>query len=94
MAGKRISTDWVGLGVIVTLLLGLGGWMLSLQAQTNNRLDRCEAKIKKRLDGIDTRLGALEARLGSLGQRVARIEGMIERSSPFAAGKRVPPGAK
>lgn len=91
MAGRLTVADWAGLvGVQVALILGLGSWMLFLQSRTDNRLDR----IEDRMGSLEQRMARVEERLGSLERRVSRIETLIERSSPFAAGKHATPEGK
>ena len=88
MAGRLAVADWAGLvGVRVALILGLGSWMLFLQSRTHNRLDRIEG----RMGSLEQRMARVEERLGPLERRVSRIETLIERSSPFVAGRHATP---
>lgn len=63
MAGKRPIVDWVGLGVIVTLLLGLGGVL-------HTRLNRIEDQvgaIRNEVRGMDRRLARIEGLIKGAG---------------------------
>ena len=57
--------------------------LLAVQSRTNERLDRIEDQVSE-----------VRTELYSLGQRVARIEALIERTSPPAAGKHGIPETK
>ena len=50
--------------------------LLAVQSRTNERLDRIEDQVSE-----------VRTELYSLGQRVARIEALIDRSSPPTVGK-------
>ena len=63
MAGKRPIVDWVGLGVIVTLLLGLGGVL-------HTRLNRIEDQvgaIRTEMRGMDRSLARIEGLIEGAG---------------------------
>ena len=63
MAGKRPIVDWVGLGVIVTLLLGLGG---VLHTRLNGIEDQVGA-IRNEVRGMDRRLARIEGLIEGAG---------------------------
>ena len=94
MNSKRTGTDWVALGVLVALILGLGGWM-------DKRLDRFEdqmntgfSEVREEIGTVRTEIGAVRTELYKVGQRVARIEGAIAGPSPLPTGKHTAPGGK
>lgn len=75
-------------------LLGVGialaGLMLGLQVRADKRRYARDARMEQRLDGMEQRLGGMDMLIGSLrseirgiDRRLARIEGLIERSGLF-----------
>lgn len=68
-------------------LLGVGialaGLMLGLQVRADKRRDARDARMDKRLDGMDKLIGSLQSEVRGIDRRLARIEGLIERSGLF-----------
>lgn len=96
MNGKRSGTDWVGLGVLVALILGLGVSMNVQLGRMHSDLGPMRDDLGAMRDDLGAmrsdEIGAVRTELYKVGQRVARIEGMIE--GPFPTGKHITPESK
>ena len=95
MNGKRSGTDWVGLGVLVALILGLGVSMNVQLGRMHSDLGAMRDELgamRSEIGAVRSEIGAVRTELYKVGQRVARIEGMIE--GPFPTGKHITPGSK
>lgn len=78
-----MSAELIGiLAVGATLLVGLGGLVLVLQARTDKRLDVLESELRR-----------LSERVGRVEQRMARLEGLIEGSGLFRPAEAFEPAA-
>ena len=72
-----MSVELIGiLAVGATLLVGLGGLVLTLHARTDKRLDSVDGELRSDIRSLAERVAALER-----GQ--ARLEGLIEGSGLF-----------
>ena len=72
-----MSAELIGiLAVGATLLVGLGGLVLALQARTDKRLESVGGELRSDIRSLAERVAALER-----GQ--ARLEGLIEGSGLF-----------
>ena len=101
MDGKRISADWVALGVLVTLIVGFGIWTNTQLGRMHldigamrTEIDRMQIELKADIGAVRDEIGAVRTELYKVGQRVARIEGAIAGPPPLPTEKHAAPSGK